>query len=41
MDSDRIFGLVAAVLALAYIVSANQTQISFLTDPSGRKGFLS
>lgn len=39
MQSDRIFGLVAAVLALAYIVSANQTQISFLTDPVGPKGF--
>ncbi len=39
MASDRIFGLVAAVLALAYIVSANQTQISFLTDPVGPKGF--
>jgi putative tricarboxylic transport membrane protein len=39
MQSDRIFGLVATVLALAYIVSANQTQISFLTDPVGPKGF--
>ncbi len=39
MASDRIFGLVATVLALAYIVSANQTQTSFLTDPVGPKGF--
>ena len=39
MASDRIFGLVATILALAYIVSANQTQLSFLTDPVGPKGF--
>ena len=39
MASDRIFGLVATILALAYIVSANQTQTSFLTDPIGPKGF--
>jgi len=39
MASDRIFGLVSTVLALAYIVSANQTQTSFLADPVGPKGF--
>ena len=39
MASDRIFGLVATVVALAYIASANQAQTSFLTDPVGPKGF--
>ncbi len=39
MSSDRIFGLVMTFLALAYIVSATQTQTSFLTDPVGPKGF--
>jgi putative tricarboxylic transport membrane protein len=39
MSSDRIFGLVATILALTYIVSATQTQASFLTDPVGPKGF--
>jgi putative tricarboxylic transport membrane protein len=39
MASDRIFGLVATVVALAYIVSATQAQSSFLTDPVGPKGF--
>jgi len=39
MASDRIFGLVATILALTYIVSATQTQASFLTDPVGPKGF--
>jgi len=39
MFSDRIFGLVAALLALTYIVSASQIQTSFLTDPVGPKGF--
>jgi putative tricarboxylic transport membrane protein len=39
MASDRVFGLVMTFLALAYIVSATQTQTSFLTDPVGPKGF--
>lgn len=39
MASDRIFGLVATVVALAYIASATQAQTSFLTDPVGPKGF--
>jgi putative tricarboxylic transport membrane protein len=39
MASDRVFGLVMTLLALAYIVSATQTQTSFLTDPVGPKGF--
>ena len=39
MSSDRIFGLVMAVLALAYIASAFQIQTSFLSDPVGPKAF--
>lgn len=39
MASDRIFGLVMAVIALAYIASAFQIQTSFLSDPVGPKAF--
>ena len=39
MASDRIFGLVMAVIALAYIASAFQIQTSFLSDPVGPKTF--
>jgi putative tricarboxylic transport membrane protein len=39
MSSDRIFGLLAAVVALAYIASATQIQTGFMTDPVGSKGF--
>ena len=39
MPSDRIFGLVMAVLALAYIASAFQIQSSFLSDPVGPRTF--
>ena len=39
MASDRIFGLVMALLALAYIASAVQIQASFLSDPVGPKAF--
>ncbi len=39
MASDRIFGLIAAVVALAYIASATQIQVSFLSDPVGPKLF--
>lgn len=39
MASDRIFGLVFALLALAYIASATQIQTSFLSDPVGPKTF--
>ena len=39
MTSDRIFGLVFALLALAYIASALQIQTSFLSDPVGPKTF--
>lgn len=39
MSSDRIFGLIMGVLALTYIVSATQIQVSFLSDPVGPKGF--
>lgn len=39
MISDRIFGLVALFVALAYIASATQIQTSFLADPVGPKAF--
>ena len=39
MPSDRIFGLVASLLALAFIASAFQIQTSFLSDPVGPKLF--
>jgi len=39
MASDRIFGLVALFVALAYIASATQIQTSFLADPVGPKAF--
>lgn len=39
MKSDRVFGLVATLVALAYIASATQIQTSFLTDPVGPKTF--
>ncbi len=39
MASDRIFGLVVALVALAYAASATQIQTSFLTDPVGPKTF--
>lgn len=39
MASDRIFGLIAALVALAYIASATQIQAGFITDPVGPKGF--
>ncbi len=39
MASDRIFGLVVLMLALAYIASATQIQTSFLADPVGPKAF--
>jgi putative tricarboxylic transport membrane protein len=37
--SDRIFGLVVLVVALAYIASAAQIESSFLVDPVGPKAF--
>jgi len=37
--SDRIFGALVCLLALAYIASATQIQLSFLTDPVGPKTF--
>lgn len=37
--SDRIFGLVTILVALAYIASALQIQASFLSDPVGSKTF--
>ena len=37
--SDRIFGLVVIVVALAYIAGALQIQTSFLSDPVGSKTF--
>ena len=39
MISDRIFGLIAVLVALAYIASATQVQTSFLSDPVGPKAF--
>ena len=39
MRSDRVFGLVALMVALAYIASATQVQTSFLVDPVGPKAF--
>ena len=39
MASDRIFGLVVLMLALAYIASVTQIQTSFLADPVGPKAF--
>ena len=39
MTGDRIFGLVAFVVALAFMVGATQIQTSFLTDPVGPKTF--
>lgn len=39
MSSDRVFGLIAALVALAYIASATQIKSGFMTDPVGPKGF--
>jgi putative tricarboxylic transport membrane protein len=39
MASDRIFGLVVVMVALAYIASAFQIETSFLSDPVGSKTF--
>ncbi len=39
LRSDRVFGLVVILGALAYIVSAYQLQTSFLSDPMGSKTF--
>lgn len=39
LKSDRVFGLVVILGALAYIVSASQLQTSFLSDPMGSKTF--
>ena len=39
LRSDRIFGLVVILAALAYIASALQLQTSFLSDPMGSKSF--
>lgn len=39
MTSDRIFGTVVTLVALAYIASATQIQTSFLSDPVGPKTF--
>jgi putative tricarboxylic transport membrane protein len=37
--SDRIFGLIVIAVALGFIVSATQIQVSFLADPVGPKTF--
>lgn len=37
--SDRLFGLAIILVALVYIASATQIQVSFLSDPVGSKAF--
>ena len=37
--TDRVFGLVVILVALAYIASATQIQTSFMADPVGSKTF--
>ena len=39
MISDRLFGTVVTLLALAFIASATQIQTSFLVDPVGPRTF--
>ncbi len=39
MKTDRIFGVVAALGALAYIAGAQQIPTSFLSDPVGPRTF--
>lgn len=39
MKSDRVFGLVVIIGALAYIAGAFQIQTSFMSDPVGSKTF--
>lgn len=39
MASDRAFGLVVLMVAVAYIAAATQIQTSFLSDPVGSKAF--
>ena len=39
MTSDRLLGLGTIAIALAYIASASQTQIGFLSDPVGSRTF--
>ena len=39
MASDRIFGAVVTLVALAYVSSATQIQSSFMADPVGPKTF--
>ncbi|GFE64104.1 tripartite tricarboxylate transporter TctB family protein [Litoreibacter roseus] len=39
LHSDRVFGLVVILVALAYIASALQIQTSFMSDPVGSKTF--
>ena len=39
MASDRVFGLVVVIVALAYIAGAFQIQTSFMADPVGSKTF--
>ncbi len=39
MSSDRILGLGTVLIALAYLASATQIQIGFLSDPVGSRTF--
>ncbi len=37
--TDRIFGMIILVVALAFVASATQIEIGFLPDPLGSKAF--
>lgn len=37
--SDRVFGLIATLVSLAYLAAATQIPTSLLTDPVGPRGF--
>lgn len=39
MASDRIFGAVVTLVALAYVASATQIQTGFMSDPVGPRTF--
>ncbi|MEL6206259.1 MAG: tripartite tricarboxylate transporter TctB family protein [Pseudomonadota bacterium] len=39
LRSDRVFGLVVVLVALAFVASAFQLQTSFMSDPLGPKAF--
>lgn len=39
MATDRVFGLVVVLIAVAYVATALQIETSFLADPVGPKAF--